>query len=357
MNAKRDADYRVQTVCLIILATVATGTAMHWLRAVMIPFVLAVFTALGCSALTDALMQRLRWPRALALAGTLSAGLLAFAALGAIISASISQMIAKAATYKDQVAVLVEDFYAALPQELRRLAPAQGFDFFSEIPMNTVGELLASTTTAVIDVLSEAFLVLVFAAYLLIGGAQQGTLKSKVWTDIELQVKRYLLAKFLISAAVGALVGVILLVLGVDLAIVFGLLTFLLNFIPNVGPVIATLLPLPVVVVSPELSGTQAVLAMVLPTFAHMVIGHILEPKIFGDSLDLHPVVVLLTLILWGVIWGLMGMFLATPITAVLKILFEKFESTRPLAHLLAGRIHALRPRVPVEMPPAIPSS
>ena len=60
-----------------------------------------------------------------------------------------------------------------------------------------------------------------------------------------------------------------------------------------------------------------------------------------GQSLDLHPIVVLMALIFFGIIWGIVGMFLATPITAVLKILFERFEYTRPLANLLAGRFES----------------
>jgi AI-2 transport protein TqsA len=57
-----------------------------------------------------------------------------------------------------------------------------------------------------------------------------------------------------------------------------------------------------------------------------------------GESLDLHPVTILLALMVWGMLWGIVGMLLATPITAVLKILFEKLELTRPIARLLAGR-------------------
>ncbi len=62
-----------------------------------------------------------------------------------------------------------------------------------------------------------------------------------------------------------------------------------------------------------------------------------------GDSLDLHPVAILLSLILWGMLWGIAGMLLATPITALMKILFERFESTRMLADVLAGRLARLR--------------
>ena len=138
------------------------------------------------------------------------------------------------------------------------------------------------------------------------------------------------------------LVGTVLAILGIDLALVFGLLAFLLNFIPSVGSLIATLLPLPVVVVSPDISATTAVLAIAVPGTIQFAIGNVIEPKVMGDALDLHPVVILLALIFWGVLWGIVGMLLATPMTAVMKILFEKIELTAPIADLLAGRLDAL---------------
>ena len=61
-----------------------------------------------------------------------------------------------------------------------------------------------------------------------------------------------------------------------------------------------------------------------------------------GESLDLHPITILMSLILWGMLWGIVGMLLATPITAVMRILFEKLEITRPVAALLAGRVGAV---------------
>jgi AI-2 transport protein TqsA len=77
----------------------------------------------------------------------------------------------------------------------------------------------------------------------------------------------------------------------------------------------------------------------VLPGLLQFGIGNVLEPKMMGDSLDLHPIVVLLTLILWGMLWGVAGMLLATPITAVMKIMFEASPDTRAFAEILAGRL------------------
>ncbi|TWU32213.1 AI-2E family transporter [Novipirellula artificiosorum] len=70
--------------------------------------------------------------------------------------------------------------------------------------------------------------------------------------------------------------------------------------------------------------------------------GNIIEPQIMGDSSDLHPVTILVALMFWGMMWGIIGMFLATPVTAALKILLQRIESTKPIADLMAGRFPEL---------------
>lgn len=80
--------------------------------------------------------------------------------------------------------------------------------------------------------------------------------------------------------------------LKLDLAIAFGVLHGVLNFIPSVGPLVATLIPLPVVLVSPDRSSIDILLAIGLPVMTHFVVGHIVEPKLMGDSLELHPITV-----------------------------------------------------------------
>jgi AI-2 transport protein TqsA len=167
--------------------------------------------------------------------------------------------------------------------------------------------------------------------------------RGGVWGQVEARIKRYIVTKLVVSAATGLLVGIILTVLRIDLALVFGLFAFLLNFIPSVGSIISTLLPLPVVLMSPEISPLAAVLAIALPAAVQFAIGNVIEPKVMGGSLDLHPITILLALIVWGMLWGVVGMLLATPLTAVMKILFERMELTAPVAELLAGRLDALQ--------------
>ncbi len=147
----------------------------------------------------------------------------------------------------------------------------------------------------------------------------------------------------------GLLVGLVLASLGVPFALVFGVLAFMLNFIPSIGSFISTLLPIPVVFLNPELSIVSRVLAIALPGAIQFLLGNLIEPRIMGASLGLHPVVVLLGLIFFGMIWGVVGMILATPLIVVVKIVLEQSEITSPVAGLLSGRLTCEPAGVPNE--------
>lgn len=121
------------------------------------------------------------------------------------------------------------------------------------------------------------------------------------------------------------------------MAFTVGVLALLLNSVPNIGPIVASLLPVPLILLQPDASLAWMVLVIVLTGIIQLVSGNVIEPKLMGNSPDLHPVTVLVALMLWGMVWGVVGMFLATPITAAVKILFSKIEASRPIAELLAG--------------------
>jgi len=329
-------EQRIQTICLLILASIGVALTLYWLRSVMIPFVLAVFCAIGLNPLIELMIRYLKAPRTLAILSTLIIVFLLLNIIAALLSTSVSQITDNAEAYQAQLARLLE--WAADVLELEQLGQ---FNPASQISVGRISSLLLSTTNAVLGIVSQGFLVMVFLLFLLLGGSSGES--GGVWGEVESQIRRYLVTKAVISAATGLLVGTVLMILGVDLAIVFGLFAFLLNFIPSIGSVIATLLPLPVVLLSPDLSGTEQVLAIALPAVIQILFGNVIEPKVLGQSLDLHPISILLALVVWGMLWGIVGMLLATPLTAIMKILFERLELTAPLGDILAGRMDRLR--------------
>jgi AI-2 transport protein TqsA len=343
MTAPNAGWQRTQTSCLVVLTVLAVGSALHWLAPVMIPFVLAIFGALILSPLIDFQVKRLRMPRGVAIGVTLALAFLLSGGVATLVSASVSQLAANAAGYQQKAVALVNAGMALLPLERFGIDVATVADPLKKFSMGTLGSMLLGTTNAILEILSNGLLVLIFLLFLLLGASGQGPAPNSTWAQIDARIKRYLVAKGALSAATGLLVGIVLAACGVDLALVFGLFAFLLNFIPSIGSVISTLLPLPVVIASPTLSTTAAVMALAIPGAIQFVIGNFIEPKVMGESLDLHPVAIVMNLIIWGMLWGIVGMLLSTPILVVIKILCEKLESTQWLAALLAGRIDQLR--------------
>jgi hypothetical protein len=122
-----------------------------------------------------------------------------------------------------------------------------------------------------------------------------------------------------------------------------GVLHFLLNYVPTAGPIIATLVPIPVVLLDPDLSTTAKIAAFAGPTGVHFLIGNFIEPLVFGSSMDLHPVTVLLALALWYALWGIPGAILAIPITAVIRIIMISIDHpyAAVVIAVLEGRLSA----------------
>jgi hypothetical protein len=208
----------------------------------------------------------------------------------------------------------------------------------------TVTLLVQTTVAVLVDGVGNALLVLLLVLYLL---SESNThLRGSLRARIDDQIGRYIGIKTLISAFQGALVYAIMGPYGckVRMAHVFGVIHFILNFIPTAGPIIATIVPLPVVILDPALSVSSKIAAFVGPTVVHFLVGNFLEPLVFGSSMELHPVIVLLSLALWFALWGVPGAILAVPITAVLRIVLGAV-SHHPYAavviSILEGRLSA----------------
>jgi len=338
MKGRAEPEARIQTVSLLVLATIATATALYWLAPVMIPFVLALFLAVGLTPLIDLQIRHLKSPRPLAVLTTFLVGLLILYLLATLVAASIAQLSSNSGAYQEQITGLWHRVIQSVPLERFGMDPNDVAGTLPVDPGKVVGGTLLGLTKALVDLISKGFLVLVFLFFLLSGGGAARKLPG-VWSEVVSKIQRYIVVKAAISAATGLAVGGVLAVLGVDLALVFGLLAFLLNFIPSIGSVVATLLPLPVVFFNPEIGTTAAVLAIALPGLIQLVLGNVVDPLVMGESLDLHPVAIVLFLIFWGMIWGIVGMLLAAPMAAILKLLLERLELTAPLAHLMAGRL------------------
>ena len=202
--------------------------------------------------------------------------------------------------------------------------------------------LRSNVLTGTAGVLSNTGTTVLLMVFLLYGRRPHPRRPGGLMAEVDDRVQRYISLTVVISVFTGLLVGATLSILHVQSAAVFGLLAFLLNFIPNVGAVIATLLPLPVVLLDPHLGVAAKVLAFAIPGGVQVLVGSLVQPRLLGNSLDLHPVVLVLSLLFFTLIWGVAGAFLGVPLTAVFRIVFERIPITRPLAAALAGNLDPL---------------
>ena len=333
---------KIQTVCLMVLSAAVLIYFVFWLRPVLLPFVVAVFVVSGISPVLNWLQSLLRVSRLLAAAVTFVAGLLMMTGLGIAIWFSAVELANNSDVYRNRVRDIVEkidewipDRQSPSPEELQSSAKKK--DQTTEWIDSMVRQGISATTQQLIGLVSTTIVVMIYVFFLLLGTATQQKLPP-TWQNIDSQIRSYIALKTVISFFTGLAFGLALFLFGVPMALTFGVLAFLLNFIPNVGPLVASLLPVPLIVLNPDASIEWMIAAIGVASAVQVISGNIVEPKLMGESSDLHPVTVLLALMFWGMMWGIVGMFLATPITSGIKILLAKIPSTRPIAEIMAGR-------------------
>ena len=341
--SSRPSDRRVQTVCLLILTLLATGVALAFLQPVLVPFVLALFFSQCLTPLIDFLMLRLRWPQMLAVSVAALVGAAAVIGVGFLLASSIAGMSQKESfsTYETSFDHFTRRMTYSRPAQWFGIKPESAGGTPLQLVQDKAVDFFTGAAAIMATLLKNTATVLILMAFLLFGRRRSRSSRSGILHEIELRVQAYISLTVLISVLTGVLVGASLSILGVQFAAGFGFLAFLLNFIPNLGAVIATLLPLPLVFLDPHLSIVAKLLALAIPAAMQVGIG-LVQPRMMGHSLELHPVVLLLSLLFFTMIWGAGGAFLATPLTAVIKIVFEKIPATRPLAAALAGNLDPL---------------
>jgi AI-2 transport protein TqsA len=342
---RENYEQRIQTICLLILTALGITAALYFFASVLIPFVLAIFLTLCLTPVIDLQMKLIRIPRRTAILTTVAVGC-ALLTLGAfLVTLAANQIVESKDDYGKQFQQLLIKTRGLLPPEWYRDpndASADPSEPLIRVPTNTIRKVLTDTASSIMGVISNGLLVVIFMIFMIAGKGTYKASPGSLWWEVESRIKRYVLTMILTSGITGFLVGLVLFVLKVNFYWMFGFLAFLLNFIPNIGSIIATILPLPVALIDPELGMISKILVLVIPGIIQFAIGNLLQPKLMGESLDLHPVVVLLSLIFFGTIWGIIGMFLAVPITAVVKIFLQRFGYTSAIADLISGKTDML---------------
>ncbi|MBW8017032.1 MAG: AI-2E family transporter [Planctomycetes bacterium] len=323
-------------ISLGVLALLATGVILAYARSVLIPFVLAIFISLLVSPVLDFQILKLKIPRGLAVILTLLFVMVMLVLLFFLISQAVQMIFSTLSRYSDSFV----SFINKIPSEITimdKKVPTGVANITTIVEDNIAG--IASDAFGTIRSLTSNILFVSIFLIFLVSGRNPNKVRKGVYGTIDREIRRYIAIKTVLSLITGVTVWIVLELFRLDLAIVFGLLTFVLNFIPNIGSIIATCLPLPIAAIQFQDKPVMMVLVVLVPGAIQMTIGNLIEPKIMGQGLKLHPIVILLALSFWGLLWGITGMFLAVPITAAIRIILMQFETLSPVARILAGQL------------------
>ncbi len=346
MNENRTEYDRLVTVSLVVIALVAVAGALAYTRVLMIPFVLAICIVSLASPIFDFQIIRLRFPHLLAVSVTLLFVLIIIAFICFMIGWGAQTIVRTIDSYSKDLGQLAEKGILKLDE--------WGLDLKEEKTaadiQRKIVNLATDTFSRAVGIISSLLFVIVFVLFLL-AGRDPYAVRSGVSADIDQKIRRYVATKVAVSAVTGLLVWAALYAVGLKLASVFGMLAFVLNFIPSIGSIISTLLPIPIAAAQFQQNPWVVVYVVAVPGAVQMVIGNIIEPKLMGEGLNLHPVTILLALLFWGLLWGIGGMFLAAPVTAIIRIVLMQFETLQPIGKLMAGDLSGFRQSVQPDLP------
>ena len=343
-------DLRIITVFLGIIVVFVGGIVLYQLQSVLLPFVLAIFLSYIFKPLVLYLKKK-RIPSfvALILVFVFIVGL--FFGLSSIIYSSFDSFVREFPKYQNKLTLLLRETTMLIDSFAARYdIKPENFNLSDMVDFSAVTSLVTSGAGSFFSLLGNMVVVILLMFFILAGS---GDLISKVNSSmkrshsqrlasmiesIDARVRQYLITKTLISLATGALTTIILLILGVDFALLWGFLTFLLNFIPNIGSIVSIVFPLIISFLQFDSVATPLLVLLLLGA-AQFAMGNVVEPKLMEFSLNLSPLLVLVSLFFWGWIWGIWGMILAVPMMSTVKIVFENIESLQPIAVLMSSRV------------------
>ncbi len=317
-----------------LIALIVISAALSYAKGILVPFVLALFISFSVLPLVNYLQAKSRVPHIAAVFLTLAIVLTMVILICILASGNVRTFLSNSDGYKAQLLIVVEQGIEYL--QAKGIA-IQKADVLKSIQDTPLFPMLRETASKVLTLGMNALLVAIFVMFMLTG-KERALPASGIWEKIGTNIRVYLWTKFVSSFVTGVLTAIVLAILGLPMSIMFGVIAFILNYIPTVGSIVAVLLPAPIAFIYFR-NPVTASLCVLVPSSIHLIIGNIIEPKYVGDALDLHPVTILLSLMFWGLLWGVPGMVLATPLCVIFKLFLEQFNQTQPLAKLMSGRI------------------
>jgi predicted PurR-regulated permease PerM len=328
---------------LVLIAVVAAGWALFALQAILTPLALALFLMVIIDGFSRVLRQRLPGlSPALALTLAILLALVAFVAAAALVAADAGQFVGQLVADIPRLNKVIAEvgphigLHAAptIDELMRQLDPAryigtvaqalQGFASGSALVMIYLGFLFASRpgvrhkTERLFPDPTER------------EGARQA------FMYIRNGIERYLWIQTVTGLMIAGGSGVVIALVGMDNPLFWAFLILVASYVPIIGGLIALILPCLFALVAFD-AHWHAIVLIIGLSLINFGVGNVLLPRMQGRSLNLEPVVILLALSFWGLVWGVPGMFLSTPLTVTLMVVSEQFDGSRWLAILLSG--------------------
>jgi AI-2 transport protein TqsA len=309
------------------------------------PLVLPIFFAIAIAAITQpavAWLERRRVPHVLAIVLAVLLDLGVIAGIASVVGSSAQDFYARLPDYQTKIGSLIRASMTSLSARGIRLSPDQTARL---LDINRAVELGTSAARGIAGLVSDSILVLLLVVFMLLEvsrwrvkiayamGAPNADIGRFEQAADELQ--KYLLVKSLMCLVTAVLSGIWVAIWNVDFVLLWALLAFVLNYIPTIGSFIAGVPPVLVALV--QLGPGPALGVAIGYAVINVLIGTAVEPRVMGRALGLSPLVVLLSLVFWGWLWGPVGALLSAPLTMVLKVAMSHTKDMRWLAILLGS--------------------
>jgi AI-2 transport protein TqsA len=325
---------------LAIVVIFVAGVVLKLARPIFIPFILAVFL----SYIIDPVLTFLtgcRCPRPAAVVIVLVLMFVFLYLAGVLVYSSGKAFVTELPKYQERLTE-VSGLVQKTADRFKIDIPAA----VAGVDANRIGGFVLKAIGPFMGLLVKLLLVFLFLVFIVagrgraevkipkaIGAGHAGRVRG-ILERINVQVRKYLVIKTVMSLVNGLTVWLVLTVFGVDFAALFGLLAFLLNFIPSVGSVLAAGLRVGFAFFQFGTFWTPFWI-LVLTSGSDLIMGNLVEPRIMGKGLGLSPLLILFSLLFWGWLWGIPGMILSVPLTAVIKIICQNISALRPIAVLM----------------------
>jgi len=339
---------RVIAFLLAVIAVIIFGAVLKVTSSVVLPFTVSLLLAIVIMPLVR-FLGKFRIPRVVSvlLVFLLFIGCLFF--IGMILYSSGRAIIALYPKYEarlTEIYVWVGRLFE-LPYN-EQLSFVQ--NLWGQVDVRTrVRTMTIAFSNSFLSFLASALMVAIFITFLLLEAAFfrekldrafKGTRVvqiKNIISDIMVQVAHYLSIKFCIAVVNGILIGSCMKIIGLEFAMIWGVFQFTANFIPNIGSIAVGLAATVFSVIQFWPNPTPMVAVGLVMLVVNIIFGFILEPKIMGDRLGLSPLVVLISLLVWGWIWGFVGLILAVPMMAITKIICKNIPVLEPISILLGS--------------------